>query len=103
MYAIVETGGKQYRVEPGHKVRVENLGLEPGSVVSLDRVLVVEKEGNVSVGTPFVKGAAVKATVLENGKEDKVYIFHYRRKKNYRRFRGHRQPYTQIRIESIEA
>jgi large subunit ribosomal protein L21 len=101
MYAIVETGGKQYRVEEGAVLKVERVPFAEGTNFSIDRVLLVAKEEGVTVGSPFVEGAQVRATVVSHGKADKVYIFHYRRKKNYRRFRGHRQPFSEIRIESI--
>jgi large subunit ribosomal protein L21 len=103
MYAIVECGGKQYRVAPGEKIRVESLAVEPESDVILDKVLLVGTDEDVSVGAPYLAGATVRAKVLAHGKENKVIIFKYRRKKNYRRFRGHRQPYTQLRIEEIRA
>lgn len=101
MYAVVEEGGKQYRVSEGDKLRVEKRDAEIGSVVSLDRVLLLGKDDSTVVGTPFIEGAAVTARVTGHGKEDKVIVFKYRRKKNYRRFRGHRQQYTDLTVESI--
>lgn len=104
MYAIVETGGKQYRVKQGDKIRVELMKTEEGTSVSLDKVLLVSMDdGNVKVGSPLVDGAKVTAKVLGHGKEDKVVVFKYRRKKNYRRFRGHRQHYTDLLVEGITA
>ncbi|MCX7828291.1 MAG: 50S ribosomal protein L21 [Thermanaerothrix sp.] len=101
MYAIVETGGKQYRVKQGDRIRVELLKAEAGASVCLDKVLFVSKDDSVVIGSPYVDGAKVTAKVLEHGKEDKVIVFKYRRKKNYRRFRGHRQPYTDLLVEDI--
>ena len=101
MYAVVVTGGKQYRVSAGDKIRVEKLNAETGSTVSLDKVLVVGGEGETMVGTPYVAGAAVEAEVVENGKADKVIIFKYKAKKDYRKKQGHRQPYTELKINGI--
>lgn len=101
MYAIVETGGKQYRVEEGMVLRVERLPFEEGSSFAMEKVFLVAHDDGVAVGAPLVPGAQVHATVLCHGKGDKVLIFHYRRKKNYRRFRGHRQPFSEIRIDRI--
>jgi large subunit ribosomal protein L21 len=101
LYAVIVTGGKQYRVSEGDKIRVEKLGAEPGSVVEITDVLLIGRDDGPVVGTPLVEGASVKASVLEHGKEKKVIVFKYRRKKNYRRFRGHRQQYTDLKVESI--
>lgn len=104
MYAIVETGGKQVCVAPGDVVRVEKLNAEPGSQVILDRVLAVSKDdGTLTVGSPTVAGAKVSASVVENGKLPKIFVFKYKSKVNYRRRYGHRQPFTKLKIESIEA
>lgn len=103
MYAIVETGGKQYRVAEGDRIRVERLKAEPNSTVELDRVLLVSKDGETKVGTPTVEGAKVVATVEEHGRHKKILVFKYKPKKRYRRRMGHRQPYTSLRIEKIEA
>lgn len=101
MFAVVETGGKQYRVAPGEVLRVEKLGAEGGEVF-LDRVLLAANGGSVLVGRPVVEGARVRATVLEAcGKAEKVTVFKHRRRKRYRRTRGHRQRYSEIRIEEI--
>ena len=101
MYAVVVTGGKQYRVCPGDKIRVDKLNAEAGSTVSLDKVLVIGGEGETMVGAPYVAGAAVDAEVVENGKADKVIIFKYKAKKDYRKKQGHRQPYTELKINGI--
>jgi len=101
MYAVIETGGKQYRVSAGDKLRVEKLSAEEGAEVSFDKVLFLGKDDGPVVGSPYVAGASVSAKVLEHGKDDKVIVFKYRRKKNYRRFRGHRQQYTAIEIQGI--
>ena len=101
MYAVVETGGKQYRVSAGDQIRVEKLNAEAGSTVSLDKVLVIGGEGETLVGAPYVDGAAVEAEVVANGKADKVIIFKYKAKKDYRKKQGHRQPYTELKINSI--
>ncbi|MCE5202550.1 MAG: 50S ribosomal protein L21 [Synergistaceae bacterium] len=101
MYAVIETGGKQYRVSAGDKFRMEKLNAEEGSQISFDRVLLLGKDDGPVVGTPYVSGAVVTGKVLEHGKDDKVIVFKYRRKKNYRKFRGHRQQYTAIEIQGI--
>jgi large subunit ribosomal protein L21 len=102
MYAIVRTGGRQYRAEPGSVIDVEKLPVEAGATISLDEVLlVVPDEGGPLIGYPLVKGALVKATVLENYRAEKILIWKYRPGLRYRRRRGHRQTYTRLRIESI--
>jgi large subunit ribosomal protein L21 len=101
VYAVIETGGKQYRVSAGDTIRVEKLASEPGSAVELTNVLLLGRDDGPVVGSPLVAGASVKASVLSHGKEDKVIVFKYRRKKNYRRFRGHRQQYTDLKVEAI--
>lgn len=100
MYAVIETGGKQYRVQEGDVITVEKLKAEPGEVVALDKVLVLSNENGVSVGAPYLD-ASVTATVVENGKGQKVIIFKYKAKKDYRKKQGHRQPYTMLKIESL--
>ncbi|MGI5838180.1 MAG: 50S ribosomal protein L21 [bacterium] len=102
MYAIIETGGKQYKVAEGDKIKVEKLAANPGETVVLDRVLLVSKEDGVVAGTPVVEGAKAVAKVLEQGKSKKIIVFKYKAKANYRRKRGHRQPYTELAIEKIE-
>lgn len=100
MYAIFETGGKQYKAAKGDVVFIEKLDLEPGKAVSFD-ALVVSDGDKVQIGTPIVKGVKVKAKVLEHGKEKKVVIFKYKPKRKYRKKQGHRQPFTKIKITSI--
>lgn len=101
MYAIVETGGKQYRVSEGDVITVERLEAEVGSKVELDRVLVLGEGEDLKVGTPYISGAAVNAEVVEHGKAKKVIIFKYKSKKDYRKKQGHRQPYTMLKIENL--
>lgn len=103
MYAVLETGGKQYRVQEGDVLFVEKLNASEGEMVSLDNVLVVSKDGNLVVGNPVVEGAKVEAKVLAQGKAKKVIVFKYKAKKDYRRKKGHRQPFTKIQIEKINA
>jgi large subunit ribosomal protein L21 len=101
MYAVIRTGGKQYRVEPGQTIRLEKLAGEPGSKVHLGDVLLVESDGKFQTGTPLLSNARVEATVLEHDRAKKVIVFKKKRKKQYRRTRGHRQDFTAVRIESI--
>ncbi|GIK85372.1 MAG: 50S ribosomal protein L21 [Burkholderiales bacterium] len=103
MYAVVKTGGKQYKVAPGEKLKVEQLPADVGAEVVLDQVLLVGEGENVRLGQPVVSGAAVKATVVAHGRHDKVKIFKMRRRKHYQKHQGHRQNYTELRIESIVA
>ena len=101
MYAIIRTGGKQYRVQSGEQLRVEAIRAEVGSTVSLEEVLLVGTGEGVKVGAPFVSGAKVKATVVSHGRGDKVRIFKLRRRKHYQKTQGHRQAYTELRIDDI--
>ncbi len=101
MYAVIKSGGKQYRVESGAKLRVEALPAEVGASVSFDEVLLVGKGDDLKVGTPLVSGAKVKATVLAHGRGDKVKIFKLRRRKHYTKTQGHRQSYTEVRVDDI--
>jgi large subunit ribosomal protein L21 len=102
MYAIVEISGKQYKVSEGDIVFVDRLeSLEPGSSVEFDKVLLISNDKKVTVGEEYVKGAKVKATVVSHGKEKKIVVFKYKPKKNERKTRGHRQPYTKIQITKI--
>ncbi|HNV34220.1 MAG TPA: 50S ribosomal protein L21 [Bacillota bacterium] len=103
MYAVIETGGKQYRVEPGQTVRVEKLEVQKGDQVVFDRVLMVVDENGVKIGTPLVDGATVKATVVVQDKARKIVVFKYKPKKRIRTKTGHRQPFTEVRIDSLEA
>lgn len=103
MYAIIETGGKQYKVQEGDVVFVEKLVAEEGSAVTFDKVLAVSDDGSLNCGNPLVKDATVSAKVLNHGKEKKVIVFKYKPKKGYRKKQGHRQPYTKVQIEKINA
>ena len=102
MYAIIQTGGKQYRVSEGDVLNVEKLNVEEGKEVVFDKVLTVEKDGDVRVGKPLVDGAKVKAKVAKQGKAEKIFVFKYKAKVNSRKRQGHRQPYTQVEITGIE-
>ncbi len=101
MYAVIRSGGKQYRVAEGEVVRLELLGVDPGSNVEFSEVLLVKKGKRTHIGQPFVEGATVNGLVQENGKGDKVLVFKFKKKKQYKRLRGHRQQYSDVRIESI--
>lgn len=103
MYAVIETGGKQYRVQEGDVITVEKLKVSAGDDIAFDRVLVLNDGENVQVGTPVLESAKVFGTVVENGKGEKVIIFKYKSKKDYRKKQGHRQPYTMVKIESLSA
>jgi len=102
MYAIIATGGKQYKVAEGDIIRVEKLGLEPNDTYTFDQVLAVNNDKLV-VGTPTVAGASVSATVVENGKAKKVIVYRYKRKQGYHKKNGHRQQYTAVKIDKINA
>ena len=101
MYAVIQTGGKQYRVKSGEQIKVELLPAQVGAAVSFDRVLMLGEGDGARVGTPFVKGAAVKATVVAQGRGEKLRIFKLRRRKHYQKSQGHRQSYTEVRIDEI--
>ena len=101
MYAVVKTGGKQYKVAPGEKLKVEQIPADVGAQVTLDQVLMVGEGESVRVGTPTVAGVAVMATVVAHGRGDKVKIFKMRRRKHYQKHQGHRQGYTELEIVSI--
>ena len=101
MFAVIKTGGKQYKVAPGEIIKVEKLPGEAGEPVEIEEVLLVAGEGEPRVGTPMVPGAKVKATILEQGRAKKIIIFKKKRRKNYKRKRGHRQYYTVLRIDEI--
>jgi large subunit ribosomal protein L21 len=103
MYAIIETGGKQYKVQEGDVLFIEKLNAAEGDVVSFDRVLAVSKESGLVVGAPLVSGAAVSAKVERHGKGAKIIVYKYKAKKNYRKKQGHRQPYTKVVVEKIKA
>ena len=102
MFAVIETGGKQYRVNEGDIIRVEKLTGDVGSSIGFDKILMVGQGDQVKVGTPLVDGASVKGTVVEQDRHRKIVVFKMKRRKNYRRKQGHRQDYTGIRIEKIE-
>ena len=101
MYAVIQTGGKQYRVKSGEQVKVELLSAEVGATVSFDRVLMLGEGDGVKVGAPFLDGAAVKATVVAQGRGEKIRIFKMRRRKHYAKTQGHRQGFTEVRIDEI--
>ena len=102
MYAVFETGGKQFRAEPGTRIRIPSLQAEPGDKVTFDHVLLAgDGAENVQVGTPVVEGASVTAEVLRHGRTKKVIVFKRKRRKNYRRKQGHRQGFTEIRIDEV--
>jgi len=103
MYAVIETGGKQYRVNEGDVIRVEKLAADVGSNIGFDRVLMVGQGDQVRVGTPLVDGASVTGTVVEQDRGRKIIVFKMKKRKNYRRKQGHRQDYTGVRIEKIES
>jgi large subunit ribosomal protein L21 len=101
MYAVIKTGGKQYKVAPGEKLKIEQIPADVGASVVLDQVLMVGEGDSVRLGAPMVGGVTVTATVLAHGRGDKVRIFKMRRRKHYQKHQGHRQNYTELRIESI--
>jgi len=102
MYAVIKAGGKQYKVSPGDIVRVEKLGQEAGTAVEFGEVLALNNDQNLVVGSPLVANARVSGTVVETGKAKKVLIFKYKRKKQYKVFRGHRQRFTAVKIDAIQ-
>lgn len=101
MYAIIRTGDKQFRVEPGKTIRIPSLEAEVGQEVTFPEVLMTSADGEVKVGTPTVEGAVVTGEVVAHGKGEKVIVFKWKRRKNYRRKKGHRQKYTEVRIDEI--
>jgi large subunit ribosomal protein L21 len=101
MYAIIRSGGKQFRAEPGKTIRVPSLAGEPGDKVTFDDVLVAATDDGLQIGTPSVSGAAVTGEVVRHGKDKKIIIFKWKRRKNYRRKAGHRQDFTEVRISDI--
>lgn len=103
MYAVIKTGGKQYRVAEGDVLNVEKLNAEAGSEVVFDEVLTVVNDSDVKIGQPVVEGAKVTAKVVEQGKGEKILVFKYKAKSNYRKRQGHRQPFTKVEISKIEA
>ena len=103
MYAVIKTGGKQYRVSAGEKLKIEQIPADVGAEITLDQILMVGEGETVKIGTPLVEAASVKATVLSQGRHDKVKIFKMRRRKHYQKHQGHRQNYTEIQIGEIAA
>ena len=103
MHAVIKTGGKQYRVVTGEKLKIEQIPAEVGADTTLDQILMLGEGETVKIGAPLVSGATVKATVLSQGRHDKVRIFKMRRRKHYQKHQGHRQNYTEIRIDGISA
>ncbi len=103
MYAIIETGGKQYKVTEGSVIKVEKLKVEAGETVTFDKVLLVEDSGKIKVGKPYLEGATVTADVIGDGKNKKVIIYKYKPKKGFHKKKGHRQPFTQLTIGKINA
>ncbi|MGN0443235.1 MAG: 50S ribosomal protein L21 [Acutalibacteraceae bacterium] len=103
MYAIIETGGKQYKVEPGQEIFIEKLDVEADTDYTFDKVIAVGSDDGIKVGAPYVEGATVSAKVIKNGKAKKIVVFTYKSKKNEKRKMGHRQPYTKVAISAINA
>ena len=101
MYAVIKTGGKQYRVATGEKIKVEQIAADVGQEIVIDQVLAVGNGAEIKVGTPLVSGATVTVTVLSHGKHDKVRIFKLRRRKHYKKSQGHRQTYTELEISAV--
>ena len=101
MYAVIVTGGKQYRVQQGDRLRVERLAAEEGAKIEFDKVLMIGEGENVKVGTPYVEGGKVSATVTAQGRGDKIKVVKFKRRKNYLRRRGHRQDYTEVVIDEL--
>jgi large subunit ribosomal protein L21 len=103
MYAVIKTGGKQYKVAAGEKIKIEQIAADVGQEVVIDQVLAVGHGVDLKVGSPLVAGASVKATVVAQGKHDKVRIFKMRRRKHYKKSQGHRQTYTELEISAVNA
>lgn len=101
MYAVIKTGGKQYRVAPGEKIKIEQIPADVGAQIVLDQVLMVSNGDAVQLGNPLVAGAKVSVTVLGHGRGEKIKIFKMRRRKHYQKTQGHRQNYTEVRVDSI--
>ena len=103
MYAVIKTGGKQYKVAAGEKIKIEQIAADVGQEIVIDQVLAVGDGADLQVGTPLIAGATVKATVLAQGRHDKVRIFKMRRRKHYQKRQGHRQNFTEIQIGAVSA
>jgi len=102
MYAIIRTGGKQFRVAPGDTLKVPSISAEVGETITIDDVLMGADDGDLKLGAPLVDGASVKAEIVAHGRGEKIIVFKWKRRKNYRRKQGHRQGYTEIRVDSID-
>jgi len=102
MYAVIETGGKQYKVQEGEEIRVEKLDVEEGNEYKFDKVMLISKDGDLKIGKPYLDEAVVDATVVKHDKGKKIIVFKYKPKKDYKKKQGHRQPYTQVKIDKIE-
>ncbi len=102
MYAVIQTGGKQYKVSEGQMLKVEKLQGEAGDKLTLDQVLMLQDENGTKIGTPLLEGAKVTVHLIEQGREKKMVVYKYKKRKNYRRKQGHRQSYTKIIVEKIE-
>jgi len=102
MYAVIKTGGKQYKVQEGEEIREEKLDVEEGNEYKFDKVMLISKDGDLKIGKPYLEGASVESTVVKHDKEKKIIVFKYKPKKDYKKKQGHRQPYTQVKIEKIE-
>jgi large subunit ribosomal protein L21 len=103
MHAVIKTGGKQYRVVTGEKLKIEQIPADVGTEITLDQILMVGEGESVQIGTPLLAGASVKATVLSQGRHDKVTIFKMRRRKHYQKHQGHRQNFTELQISAVNA
>jgi len=101
VYAVIETGGRQYKVSPGELIKVEKLESEPGSQIQFEKVLLVQKEDGTVIGQPYITNARVTGEILAHERGEKIIVFKYKRRKNYRRKKGHRQWYTALRIKEI--
>jgi large subunit ribosomal protein L21 len=103
MYAVIKTGGKQYKVAAGEKIKIEQIAADVGQEITIDQVLAIGAGADMTIGTPLVAGALVKATVVAHGRHDKVRIFKMRRRKHYQKRQGHRQNFTEIEISAVNA
>lgn len=101
MYAVIETGGKQYRVQEGDVLFVEKLDVVEGDTINFDKVLLMSKDGDLVAGKPYIENAKVEASVLQQGKAKKIIVFKYKAKKNYKKKQGHRQPFTKVKVGKI--
>jgi large subunit ribosomal protein L21 len=103
MFAVVDLGGSQIKVEEGDRIRVNTISGEPGEKVTLENVLLIGQDGDTKIGTPRVEGASVEASILDHGKAKKIRVFRMKRRKGFRRHNGHRQPFTELQIDKISA